>query len=45
MAGFVGLSGLKSNGRLLTLPPVMIGFALNGFWLVGVGAALVFVLR
>ena len=45
MAGFMGLSGLKSNGRLLTLPPVMIGFALNGLWLVGAATALVFVMR
>jgi hypothetical protein len=43
MAGFMGLSGLKSNGSLLTLPPVMVGFALNGLWLVG--AALVMVMR
>jgi hypothetical protein len=43
MAGFTGLSGLKSNGSLLTLPPVMVGFAFNGLWLVG--AALVLVMR
>ena len=43
LAGLMGLSGLKANGSLLTLPPVMLGFAFNGLWLVG--AALVLVMR
>ena len=43
MAGLMGLSGLKSNGSLLTLPPVMLGFTFNGLWLVG--TALVLVMR
>jgi hypothetical protein len=43
MAGFMGLSGIKSNGSLLTLPPVMIGFTINGLLLVG--AALMVVMR
>jgi hypothetical protein len=43
LAGFMGLSGLKANGSLLTLPPVMVGFAFNGLWLVG--SALVLVMR
>jgi hypothetical protein len=43
LAGFMGLSGLKSNGSLLTLPPVMIGFTLNGLCLVG--AALMIAMR
>jgi hypothetical protein len=43
MAGLMGLSGLKSNGWLLTLPPVMVGFTFNGLWLVG--AALLIVMR
>jgi hypothetical protein len=45
MAGFMGLSGVKANGSLLTLPPVMVGFAINGFWLVGASASLVFLMR